>query len=233
MMRHSAVQVPALSGVAESAILFVHGLGDSGNGWSFFAPLVQRSGIVKSARNTRFIFPNAPERPITVNGGMMMPAWFDIHTLGDRRGKQDTEGFLESCTLLKSYIKKEMEENKIPPEKIIIGGFSQGAAVALATLALLDFKIGGCVALAGFLPIPEKMKEIFQKDNCPNLTTPIFQGHGDSDPVIAHAYALETSETYKLLGFSNYKFQTYRGLGHSTNERETQDVLHFISLILD
>lgn len=229
----TAVQTPAISGAAESAIIFMHGLGDSGSGWSFFSNYVQRSPVVKSAPHINFVFPNAPERPVTVNRGAVMPAWFDVLNFGGRDDKADHEGFLESCNVMKDFIKREMKEKNIPAEKIIIGGFSQGSAIAMGTLALLDFKIGGCVALSGFVPIPKKLKEAFKKENCANLNTPVFQGHGTEDPVISYAYAQETRDYYQQLGFENWSFHGYPGLQHGADEKELAEVLKFISTILD
>lgn len=229
----TAVSVPAISEVTEAAIIFMHGLGDQGDGWTFLSNYVQRSPVVHSAPNIHFVFPNAPKVPVTVNNGAIMPAWFDLYGLGGRNEKSDHEGFLQSCNVMKDFIKKEMTEKNIPAEKIIIGGFSQGSAIAMGTMALLDFKIGGCVALSGFVPIPEKLKEVFKKDNCYNLNTPVFQGHGTVDPIISLDYGKETRDFYLQLGFDNWAFHEYPGLQHGADERELKDVLKFISSILD
>lgn len=229
----TAVKSPAISGVAEASLIFMHGLGDTGSGWSFFSSYVQRSPVVKSAPHINFVFPNAPEMPVTVNRGAVMPSWFDIKVFGGRGDDADHEGFFASCNAMKDFIKKEMTEKNIPAERIIIGGFSQGSAIAMGTLALLDFKIGGCVALSGFIPIPEKLKEAFKKETFANAQTPVFQGHGVSDPVIPFTYGKDTHEFYKLLGFENWSFHGYPGLQHGANEEELADVLKFISSILD
>lgn len=229
----SAVKTPAISGAADASLIFMHGLGDTGEGWSFFSQYVQRSPVVKSAPNINFVFPNAPNAPVTANGGMLMPSWFDILVFGGRGDKADHEGFFASCNAMKEFIQKEMTEKNIPAERIIIGGFSQGSAIAMGTLALLDFKIGGCVALSGFLPVPEKLLELFKKEKFANADTPVFQGHGTSDPIIPFSYAQETHEFYKNLGFKNWCFKSYPGLAHSASEDELADVLKYISSVLD
>ncbi|ODV82254.1 acyl-protein thioesterase 1 [Suhomyces tanzawaensis NRRL Y-17324] len=228
----SAIKIPATSKPAKSAIIFVHGLGDSGEGWSWFPQLVRQLGIIKSRDSINYVFPNAPSMPITANGGYVMPAWFDIFAFGSSDSPQDIPGFLKSCEVLKSLIKEQIEVNNVPPEKIILGGFSQGAAISLATLSSLDFKIGGVVALSGFCNIPETVKKNHNKDGV-NFETPVFQGHGTEDPLVALSFAQKASELYKGLGFSKYTFKTYAGMAHSSNEAELNDVMNFISKVID
>ncbi|SGZ50403.1 CIC11C00000004129 [Sungouiella intermedia] len=220
------------SSTARSAIIFIHGLGDSGEGWSWFPQVIQQTNIVKSFPEINFVFPNAPTIPITVNGGMRMPAWFDIYEFGNPNAKQDVDGFLKSCNVLKELIHEQIEKHNIPAERIIIGGFSQGAAISMATLALLDVKIGGLVALSGFCPITKTIAEKQNKSGT-NLNTPVFQGHGHVDPIIKFSYGKDTSEFYQSLGFTNWKFHDYPGVAHSTDNKELVDVIQFISLILD
>ena len=190
-MSVSAIRIPANGSQGKAALIFVHGLGDSGQGWSWLPQLIAQSKLITTPIN--YVFPNAPEIPITINNGYRMPAWFDIYELGNPNAKQDIEGFFKSCDILKNLVKQQIEEFKIPPEKIIIGGFSQGAAISLATLATMETKIGGCVALSGFCAL---RKEVESKLLSANLDTPIFQGHGTADPVINYQYGK------KLVNFS-------------------------------
>lgn len=230
-MSVTSIRVNA-SSTARSAIIFIHGLGDSGEGWSWFPQIVQQTNLVKSYPETNFVFPNAPSIPISVNGGFSMPAWFDIYEFGNPHARQDTEGFLKSCNIVKQLINEQIEKYNVPAERVIIGGFSQGAAISMATLALLDVKIGGLVALSGFCPIPQTIAE--KKSNTgANLNTPVFQGHGDIDEIIKFPFGKESSEFYQSLGFTNWKFHKYPGVAHSTNNKELVDVIQFISLILD
>lgn len=225
-----AVRVAATAKPAKSAIIFVHGLGDSGSGWSWFPQLAKQSNIVKNCDSINYVFPNAPLMPITANGGYVMPGWFDIYEFGNPEAKQDVDGFHKSCETLKNLIKEQVDNHDIPAEKIIIGGFSQGAAVSLATVALLDFKVGGVVALSGFSPIKESLPQIMNKAN---LETPIFQGHGTADPIINFDYGKQTSELYQKLGFKNAKFHTYPGVAHSASEEELADAMKFIDDVLN
>lgn len=220
------------SATAKSAIIFIHGLGDSGEGWSWFPQVIQQTGLVKSYPEINFVFPDAPSIPITVNGGMRMPAWFDVYEFGNLKAKQDTEGFLKSCNVVKELIQEQIDKHNVPAERIIIGGFSQGAAITMATLSLLDFKIGGLVALSGFCPILKAITEKHNKEGV-NFDTPVFQGHGTVDPIINFGYGKETSDFFKSLGFSKWNFNEYSGVAHSTSNEELVDVIKFISLILD
>ena len=225
-----AVRVAATAKPAKSAIIFVHGLGDSGSGWSWFPQLAKQSNIIKNCDSINYVFPNAPSMPISANGGYVMPGWFDIYEFGNPDAKQDVEGFHKSCDTLKSLIKEQIETHNIPADKIIIGGFSQGAAVSLGTLALLDFKVGGVVALSGFSPIKDSLPQVMNKAN---LETPIFQGHGTADPIINYDYGKQTSELYQKLGFTNAKFHTYPGVVHSASEEELADAMKFIDDVLN
>ncbi|KAG2734636.1 hypothetical protein G9P44_002642 [Scheffersomyces stipitis] len=228
----SAIRINASRTPAKSALIFVHGLGDSGEGWSWLHPLVQQKGIIKDADSINYIFPNAPSIPITVNGGYVMPSWFDIYEFGNPNAKQDEVGFLKSCDVLKALIEEQIDVHKIPAERIIIGGFSQGAAISLSTIALLDFKIGGVVALSGFCPIKSSIEKLHDGKDA-NYNTPIFQGHGVIDPLIPCSMGKETSEFFKSLGYHKLEFKTYDYVAHSTGEQELIDFMTFVGTILN
>lgn len=223
----SAIRISAKAQPAKAAVIFMHGLGDSGEGWSWFPTHAKMLGL-SDVENINFVFPNAPNIPISVNGGMAMPGWFDIYELGNPNAKQDEAGFLKTCSLLQDLIKEQMEKYNIPAKKIFIGGFSQGAAISLAAASMLDFKIGGVVALSGFCPIREKISQVYNKEGI-NFDLPIFQGHGTNDPIIAYNYGKMSSEFYQGLGFKNLKFHTYPGLVHSASEEELGDVVNFLN----
>lgn len=228
-MSVSAIRIPAKS-TAKSAVIFLHGLGDSGEGWSWFPQLIKLTGIINSD-SINYVFPNAPTIPITVNGGYRMPGWYDLYDFSDPNSQQDTKGFINSCNVLKELIKEQHEVNNIPHDNIIIGGFSQGASLALATLTMLDVKIAGVVALSGFCPIKNQIKDYMNEDT-PNKETPVFQGHGEADPLINVDFGRQTADLYKGLGFGNYTFKTYGGVAHSANEEELGDVVKFMKGVI-
>ncbi|CAK9441579.1 uncharacterized protein LODBEIA_P54470 [Lodderomyces beijingensis] len=233
----SAIRVPATSAPAKAAIIFVHGLGDSGQGWSFLPQFINRSGLIphEISSSINYVFPNAPSIPITVNGGVSMPGWFDLYEFGNPNARQDVVGFFKSVSdVIKALIDEQVNKFNIPAENIIIGGFSQGAALSLATLATLNFKIGGVVALSGFVtpPVAQELEAKYLVKDV-NYNTPVFQGHGTEDPLIAFAFAEKTAEYYKdKLGFKNLQFHAYKGIAHSASEEELADVINFIKGIL-
>lgn len=232
MSHLTAIRIAATVKPVNSAVIFVHGLGDTGAGWSWFPQMIEQSNLIRNHKSINYVFPNAPHIPITMNGGYVMPGWFDIYELGNPDAKQDTVGFYKSCEVLKTLIKEQIELYNVPAEKIILGGFSQGAAVALATVSLLDFKIGGVVALSGFCPVRDSLEQRQNKGGV-NHETPIFQGHGTLDPVVSYEFGKQTNEFYKKLGFTKAQFNTYPGVAHSASEDELADVMKFIDGILN
>ncbi|RKP29580.1 Phospholipase/carboxylesterase [Metschnikowia bicuspidata] len=230
-MSISCVRVPATK-TANAAVIFVHGLGDSGDGWSWLPQFVRQTGLVKSHAEVNYIFPNAPILPITANGGMAMAGWFDIYEFGNPRARQDVAGFFKSCEVIKLLVKEQIEKHNISPERIILGGFSQGSALCMAVLSLLDVKIGGLVAISGFCLVAEALLEKCDKTGV-NFDTPVFQGHGTADPLVPLDFGKHVRDLYKGLGYKNWDFRTYAGVAHSTNEAELIDVVKFLALILD
>lgn len=223
----SAVRVAAKVQPAEQALIVFHGLGDSGSGWSFLADFLQRD---PSFKHTKFIFPNAPTIPVTANGGMRMPAWFDILEWTLSPSRADIEGTFRSLNLVQEYVQEQIDAG-IKPENIIVGGFSQGAAISLASSMTLPVKIGGFVSLSGFCCAPF---EAFQSSKSKNTDTPIFHGHGDDDPVVALQSGQAAKEFYtKNCGMQNYNFKTYRGLEHSTSPEEILDLTEFIKKVFN
>ena len=214
------------SGKHTSTMIIVHGLGDSGHGWKSFASMLQQH---PDFSQVRFIMPHAPIIRITAFGNQETPSWFNIYQLGNPNAKQDIEGFMGSVSKIESLIKSEIESKGISPSKIVLAGFSQGAALTLASAATFkdeDLKLGGFVALSGFCPIQDHIKSVFSTTN---LDTPVFQAHGTSDPFISYSYGKNTGDFYeKTLGFKNFTFKTYQGLGHSTSPSEVGEVVEFL-----
>lgn len=224
----NAVRIPALA-TPRAAVIFVHGLGDSGEGWLWLPRLVSQSGLVKNHDSINYVFPNAPEVPVTANFGHVMPSWFDITEFGNPKGGQNKDDFLKSCNVIKAFIDEQITKG-IPADKIILGGFSQGAAISYATAALLEHKIGGVVVLSGFCPIGDILKE---KNTGVNAKTPIFQGHGTADPVVNFEFGKLTHELFKELGFENIRFESYPGMAHNASEEELVEVVKLINQVVN
>jgi phospholipase/carboxylesterase len=161
-----------------AAVVWLHGLGADGND---FVPIVNELDLA-GAPAIRFVFPHAPVRPVTINNGMMMRAWYDV-LFGDLEGsskRADERGVRESQAQVEALIEREAGRG-IAPEKIVLAGFSQGGAVTLQTGLRYSKKLAGLMALSTYLPLAESLP----KEAAPaNRQTPIFMAHGAYDGVI-------------------------------------------------
>lgn len=165
---------------AKHTIIWLHGLGADGND---FVPIVPELQL-PSSMAVRFIFPHAPTMPITINNGHEMRAWYDIASLDIDRNNVDYIGIAKSNAFINDMIEQEVARG-IPTENIILAGFSQGAVIALTTGLLYHKKLGGILALSGYLP-----PEALIKANAANKKTPIFLAHGSDDPVLPFALGM-------------------------------------------
>lgn len=153
-----------------------------------------------------------------------MHSWFDILGLSESCD-EDVSGIHEASVLVKQMIDKEIESTGISSENIILGGFSQGGALALYTALTSDKKLGGVIALSTWLPLrsefPEKLSEV-------NKSIKIFQAHGHIDPVVALRWGETTKIFLQSLGVSNYTFKKYPDMMHGTCDQEMVDVQSFL-----
>lgn len=201
-----------------SSFIFLHGLGDTGEGWC--------QGFKTSPlKHVKYIFPNAPIQPVTINMGARMPSWFDIKSL-IKDTEEDTEGIKNASGLLKTMIDDEIKAG-IDVSRILVGGFSQGGAVSVYTCLSNEFNLAGLVLLSSYLPLASSVTEYFKCN--PNI--PIFQAHGDADMVVMHKFGKATNDGLKNL-MKNVEFKTYKNLGHSSSPEEFRDVNEFIKKIL-
>ncbi|KAF7197213.1 Acyl-protein thioesterase 1 [Pseudocercospora fuligena] len=206
-----------------STVIVAHGLGDSGAGWYFLAEEFRRKSLFPE---TKFVFPNAPNIPITVNGGMSMPGWYDIADFGDLANRSEDEaGILRSQKVFHTLIEDEIKAG-IPTERIVLGGFSQGGAMSLMAGITNPTKLGGIFGLSCYLLLQGKVRELVPKDS-PNQQTPIFMGHGDADPVVRYAWGKATADKLKDWGW-NVTFNTYKGLPHSAAPQEIEDLAQYL-----
>ncbi len=159
-------QEPA--GEARAAVIWLHGLGADGHD---FAPIVPELGLPEN-HGVRFVFPHAPRIPVTLNGGLVMPAWYDISSL-DLRG-QDEAGIRKSGGEVERLLRREIERG-VPTEKIVLAGFSQGGAIALFSGLRYPQRLAGIMALSTYLVAPEAVESELSPAN---RELPIFQAHG-------------------------------------------------------
>ncbi len=142
----------------------------------------------------RFVFPHAPVRPVTINGGMHMRAWYDIVSL-DTEGRADADGVRESTALLEGLIAREVERG-IPEEKIVIAGFSMGGAIVINKALTTSRKLAGLMALSTYLPIPGEVDS-----STSHRDLPVFMGHGTFDPMVMHQWGKTTAQRLAEAGF--------------------------------
>jgi phospholipase/carboxylesterase len=199
-------------GEAKATIIWMHGLGANGHD---FAPFVPMLGLPPEL-GVRFIFPNAPMRPITINMGNTMPGWFDILSL-EPEGPQDHKGIEESSHRINALIKQEIAKG-IPSEKILLAGFSQGGCMALHVGLHYPEKLAGILALSTFLPLHSQFG---QRLSPANRDIEIWQGHGNLDEVVHFDFGKYTKQ---LLEAENYKvlWNTYP-VAHTVSPIEAMD----------
>lgn len=210
------VDVPAPS-THSATVIWLHGLGDSGNG---FAPIVPELKL-PAQHGVRFIFPHAPERPVTINGGMRMRAWYDITTM-DFNQRADRLGVEESSALVSQLIDAEIALG-IAPENIIVAGFSQGGVIALHLTTRSRHQFAGVMALSTYMCEPHTLGK---EASASNRSTPFFFGHGQFDEVVPLVMGEAAKTTLEENGF-NASFHTY-GMQHSVCLEELNDIRHFI-----
>lgn len=207
----------------------LHGLGDSGAGWIGLAENWRRRGKFDEIK---FVFPNAPNIPITVNGGMHMPGWYDITDFSGLSQAHDEPGILRSRNTITKLIADEVATG-IPSSRIVLGGFSQGGAMSLFTGATTTHKLAGVFGLSSYLLMGNKIKELAAEAKGVNKDTPFFLGHGDSDPLVRHDWGVKSAEVLRTeLGHTKVDFRTYRGLEHSADPKEIDDLERFLAQCL-
>jgi len=201
-----------------ASMIFLHGLGDTGHGWA---------GVMNTLRpdHLKVICPTAPTIPITVNFGLRMPAWFDIESLSNLEEESDLDGLKASAELVFGHIDMELRAG-IPGERIIVGGFSQGAALALYSALHYPKPLGGCIALSTFFP----EVKLPDPQTLSNKDIPFFQAHGELDPILPLQYGEKTSKILKSF-LVDHEFKTYK-MEHEYCDREIHDVKVFVEKIV-
>ncbi|KAF2708315.1 Phospholipase/carboxylesterase [Pleomassaria siparia CBS 279.74] len=214
MAGKAPIVVPALKRHTATVIV-AHGLGDSGAGWLFLAENWRRRSKFE---HVAFIFPNAPQRPITVNMGTRMPGWYDIKDFGDIATRDEDEaGINQSRDYFHSLIDAEVAKG-IPANRVVLGGFSQGGAISLVSGVTYKDRLGGIFGLSCYLLLAKQLKDLIPAEN-PNLPTQIFMGHGDADQVVKYRFGKLSAEALTNLGYK-VDFRTYKGLVHSADPEE-------------
>ncbi|MDX8383883.1 MAG: dienelactone hydrolase family protein [Ghiorsea sp.] len=184
-----------------ASIIWLHGLGADGHD---FEPIIADLGLPKN-KAVRFIFPHAPSLPVTINGGYVMPAWYDIKT-DNIEGRQDEQGILASAQAIQDLITREKERGVLA-EHMILAGFSQGGAMALYVGIRQQASLAGILGLSCYTLLPHAMESIH------SAPCPIMLGHGESDDIVALTLG-EASRQYLLTAGFAVDWQTY-DMAHS------------------
>ncbi|VDM18505.1 unnamed protein product [Hydatigera taeniaeformis] len=202
-----------------ASLIFLHGLGDNGyvfglnpSNW-----LPSSSGWADTLRNVvppycKIVCPNARDMPVTLNMGMVMPAWYDLYNLGIG-AKEDESGILEATKEVAKWVAAEKTAG-ISADRIVVGGFSQGGSIAFYYgMTNVEQKLGGLVALSCWLPLHEKFVSNSSVATA-NRSMPILQCHGKVDPIVPYELGTLTNSILRKLGFANCSFSSYQGMGH-------------------
>ena len=206
---------------ADASVIWLHGLGADGHD---FEPIVPELQLPEN-HGVRFIFPHAPIRPITINGGMEMRAWYDIGAKGLERQVDET-GIRDSAAAVAELVDQEIE-NGIASHRIVLAGFSQGGVIALHLGLRYSHRLAGILALSTYLSLPETLDlEAVQVQR----KLPIFIGHGTQDPMVPESHGSRSAQTLERAGYL-VEYKTYP-MQHSVSAAEIHDVSGWIKLRL-
>lgn len=204
-----------------ATIIILHGLGADGRD---FLPIAKQLDL-SSVGPVRFIFPSAPSMPVSINGGYIMPAWYDI--LGaDLVLREDEAGLRQSQASVDALIAHEKSRG-MPANRIVIAGFSQGCAMALMTGLRYPERLAGIVGLSGYLPLALKT---FAERSAANYKTPVFLAHGIHDGVVILPRATASRDVLKTLGYA-VDWHEYP-MEHSVCPKEVDDLAAWLQRVL-
>ena len=211
----------AAKGEHKATIIWLHGLGDSGNGFAPIAPELK----LPDDLGVKFIFPHAPIRPVTINNGMEMRAWYDIKSL-DMESRADVEGVIESSSAVQKLIENEIESG-IDSKNILLVGFSQGGVIALHLGTRFNKPLAGIIAMSTYMCAPDSLQ--LQKSE-ENQNTPVLFAHGQQDEVVPlflgnAAYQVMLNNGYDVT-WKEYVMQ------HNVCMPEVNDISEFIQGVL-
>lgn len=204
----------------EFSIIWMHGLGDEGRS---FVSLVKELDLSCTGA-IRFIFPDAPMMPVTLNNGYVMRSWYDIMG-ADIAQREDEAGLRVSQIEIEKLILREIQRG-IPSSRIFLAGFSQGCVMSLQTGLRYPEKLAGLICLSGYMPLADK---IAAERDAANHDIPIFQGHGSHDPVVPLRLAEQARDLLNSLGYSVEWHQYF--MQHSIIPQEIQDLSAWLSRV--
>jgi len=204
-------------GPPDASVIWLHGLGADGHD---FEPIVRELGLTRG-HGIRFVFPHAPVRAITINGGMEMRAWYDISDQGLERGV-DESGIRKSAETIAALIESQVTAG-IDSTRVVLAGFSQGGAIALHLGLRYHRRIAGILALSSYLPLAESLslEAANMQDNLP-----IFIGHGTHDPLVPEKFGAQSAKMLEIAGYL-VEYHTYP-MEHAVCAEEIRDISSWI-----
>jgi len=204
----------------QGTVIVLHGLG--ADGWDF-VPIVRELDVPEDLA-LRYIFPHAPERAVTINNGMEMPAWYDI-AMSDIARLPDEAGIRESQAQVEEIIARELARG-VPARRIVLAGFSQGGAIALQTALRRNEALGGVVALSTYLTLEDSLA---REATRASRGVPIFMAHGTQDPVVPLKLAEASAATLRTQGYE-IDWHTYP-MAHAVCAEEIADLSAFLERV--
>lgn len=204
-----------------AAVIWLHGLGADGND---FVPIIPQLNLSECPA-IRFIFPSAPSMAVTINGGYVMPAWYDI-TERTINAREDLAGIHKSAAAISELIEQEASRG-VAYENIVLAGFSQGCAMSLQVGLRFPHALAGIMALSGYLPLANSLA--LERSEA-NSKTPIFMAHGVWDAVITLDRAEASVDALEKLGYQ-VDWNTYP-MEHSLHPDELVDIARFLTMVL-
>jgi len=218
MQRPEAVEVTT-GGNPVGSVIWLHGLGADGHD---FEPIVPELRL-PATMPLRFVFPHAPVRPVTINGGMAMRAWYDIVSL-DSAGRADAKGVQESTALLERLIDDEIERG-IESDRIVIAGFSQGGAIAINAALRARRRLAGLMALSTYIALPAELDA-----GTGPRDLPIFMAHGSLDPMLPMQWGRSSADRLVEAGFV-VEWHDYP-MAHAVCPEEISDIRTWLLSVL-
>jgi len=204
-----------------ASVIWLHGLGADGSDFAGIVPQLDLTGCAP----IRFVFPHAPRIPVTLNGGYVMPAWYDI--LGTETQRvEDAAGIRHSAVAIEALIQREIERG-VRADQIVLAGFSQGCAMVLFTGLRYAEKLAGVVALSGYLPMADTMAT---ERSAANQQTPIFMAHGNADQMIVISRAEASRDALQRFGYA-VQWRQYP-MPHSVHPAEISDIGDFLRSVV-
>ena len=206
---------------ATYSVIWLHGLGADGHDFESLVPELH----FKNKHRTRFIFPHAPARPVTLNQGYVMPAWFDIIAIDDKAA-QDEAGIRQTANQIIALIAREHQRG-VSSEHLVLAGFSQGGAIALHVGLRYPHRLAGILALSTYLPLLEKVAD---EASAANKDIPIYMAHGEYDPIVPLQLAQLSHRHVGELGY-HVDWHVYP-MEHSVIPPEIDDISAWFDTVL-